>query len=208
MMPKIVNLIGEKFGRLEVVSQGPNNKHGQKSWNCSCDCGNTKTVITARLLSGHTRSCGCLIGGVVTHGNCLPEGYTREYRVWRNIKNRCLNPNVRGYADYGGRGITICQRWENSFENFLEDMGPCPPGHTIERIKNHLGYFPNNCKWATSLENNQNKRNCIYLTAFEATKVQNEWARELGCSNTTIRFHRRKGRSMEWIVEHFRKNAV
>ena len=108
------------------------------------------------------------------------------YEMWRCMKRRCSDPSFRGYQYYGGRGITVCDRWKKSFLTFVADMGPKPPGHTIERIDNEKGYGPDNCKWATPRENCRNKRNNVRLTANGKTQVMAAWVDESGLPTSTI----------------------
>lgn len=171
-MPKQPNLIGEKFGRLVVIKsiRGPIGP----LWECECACGGSATLSTNRLRSGNTSSCGCLradrrIEVQTTHGKTG----TPEYRIWSSMKARCLNKNRNSYPRYGGRGIKVCQRWLNSFENFFADMGPRPtPKHSIDRKRNSHGYSPSNCRWATSKEQNLNTdANVVMWLDGEKTKV-------------------------------------
>lgn len=156
-----LELIGLKFGRLTVQAKNPeNNKSNNSQWDCVCACGNKTTVVGSKLINGHTSSCGCfqieqLRNSNVTHGMST----TSEYNSWIQMKNRCHNSNSVRFEDYGGRGIFVCDRWMNSFENFLEDMGLKPsPIHSIERKDNDLGYYPGNCVWATPTEQANNRR--------------------------------------------------
>lgn len=156
----LINLIGQRFGRLKVIGRAED-KGTRVMWNCVCDCGENATVGASSLSEGRTRSCGCLrketiaeIGRVTatTHGLSGAPGYA----IWRSMIGRCLSPDNKSYPHYGGRGITVCDRWLGNVENFILDMGPRPEGLTLERKNNDLGYTPENCIWATSHEQNQN----------------------------------------------------
>ena len=125
-------------------------------------------------------------GGQLKHGQACRGRKTKEYYTWRNIKERCHNPRHPRYADYGGRGIIVCDRWRYSFEAFAADMGVCPPLHMIEREDNNGPYSPENCYWATATEQNQNRRNNHHLTYQGRTQTLTNWARELGISCPTL----------------------
>jgi hypothetical protein len=153
--------IGKRFGRWLVLRRGDGPGKWKTYWLCRCDCGEEKSVPATHLRSGASTSCGC-VGHARKHGQSGgTKGTVRsaEYETWHLMIQRCSNPKASGYENYGGRGIAVCQRWLESFEAFLVDMGPKPtPKHSIEREKNDLGYEPGNCHWATSKEQGRNKR--------------------------------------------------
>jgi hypothetical protein len=157
-------------------------------WTCQCSCGRIKDVAAAMLTSGHTRSCGCLRAEVTSrrvrvHG----KSQTAEHRVWRHMLGRCENPTDDAYARYGGRGITVCEQWHD-FSTFYADVGPRPSStHTLDRYPNNNGnYEPGNVRWATRLEQGQNKRNNRFLTLGDSTQCVAEWARITGLDRDII----------------------
>jgi hypothetical protein len=160
IMGRFIDLTGMSFSRLTVLSRAENSKGKHSRWLCQCECGNITIVQSGNLRNGHTRSCGCLLPDTVTtHGLSQDKDIMKEYHAWEHMRFRCLNETDPQYADYGGRGISICKRWDD-FSLFLEDMGKKPGKDlSIDRKDNNGDYEPSNCKWSTSTEQSQNSRN-------------------------------------------------
>jgi hypothetical protein len=155
------DLTGRRFGRLVVNGRDHLGKYGWY-WHCVCDCGTATSVVGYDMSRGHRLSCGCLSRDnhrtrFITHGHTIGRLRSKTYRCWHNMLSRCHNPRVPAFKNYGGRGITVCERW-HKFENFLADMGDPPPGLTLERVNNDSGYELANCRWATRIEQAANKR--------------------------------------------------
>ena len=184
-MAQRIDLTGTKYGRLTAVTYA-----GKAKWNCLCDCGVSKDILTSSLRGGLTTSCGCYRKEATkknrtTHGNAQAGNRTRTYRIWCNIKTRTTNPKATGFSNYGGRGITVCDRWAESFEEFLSDMGECPEGLSIDREDNNGNYEPSNCRWATAIEQANNQRLRIDAVLHEG-KSAKEWALELDTTKDAI----------------------
>lgn len=167
----IIDITGQRFGRWTALYLAEV-RDGVARWWCHCDCGTEKLVLGAGLRTGHSQSCGCLqIETATTHGDAGGGEISSEYRSWQAILQRCLNPKSKDFKRYGGRGITVCERWGagtdnlTGFENFLADMGRKPTQqHTLDRYPNVNGnYEPGNCRWATPKEQANNRRNTVWV---------------------------------------------
>ena len=180
--------LGAKFGRWTVIEPAVKVKSKWCSV-CRCDCGTERTVPHFRLVHGTSKSCGCLQAeALTTHGFTAGaiKKHSHEYWIWNMVVQRCTNQNVPNWNDYGGRGITVCDRWLK-FENFLDDMGFRPSTkHSLERRDNDAGYSPENCYWATRMEQGKNKRNNRWIEILGKRQHLAEWAREYNISHTLI----------------------
>ncbi len=186
----------DKFGRLTAIKFIKRDKKSQQYWLFKCNCGNEKVIGIDDIKKGNTKSCGCLHS---IHGMTG----TRIYISWKAMKARCLNKNNPAYKNYGGRGITICPEWLD-FENFYKNMGVMPENKSLDRIKNDKGYYPENCKWSTKIEQANNRRDRIdshFLTYKGKTLTVSQWARELNINKGTVftRLNR------EWSIENILK---
>ncbi len=200
----MIDIVGNKYNRLTVLSFDKSINY-KTYWICECECGVIKSIYSANLKNGNTKSCGCYeieqtSKRFFKHGNSAKnnEKCSTEYSSWQSIKNRCLNPTVINYNDYGGRGIIICDRWKNSFENFLQDMGNKPDkSYSIERIDVNGNYEPSNCKWATKIEQANNKRNNIIILDTITNKIYSsiaEASRDINMNFKTL-WQQLKGRN-------------
>ena len=196
--------IGDVYGRLTVLREAPERRTpgspNTSVWECSCSCGKRCYPQGRSLKKGVTQSCGCLHKEIIkkcnnTHGLCE----TITYSCWAQMLSRCRNPKTAGYADYGGRGIKVCERW-HSFENFYADMGERPSKkHSIDRINNDGNYEPGNCRWATIYEQLDNRRSTIWVT-YRGVKMP----LRVFCDNYDLPYAATKGRlkdgwSLDWI---------
>lgn len=157
-MAKFIDITGQRFGRLTVIGKARVNNRFK--WHCKCDCGKETFATTTELKKSLIQSCGCLhiervIESHTLHG-CRNK---RVYTIWQRMRDRCNNPKHKSYHRYGGRGITVCSEWNNSFTKFYEwaMSSGYEDGLTIDRIDNDKGYFPDNCQWLTSVENTKKK---------------------------------------------------
>lgn len=196
---RLIDLTGQVFGRLTVLKMAT---PPRVYWECKCICGKVKKVETSKLRYGETQSCGCFQKerqrvsgrGTRTHGQAVQ--VTQAYKAWQSMKTRCLNPESRLYAGYGGRGITVCERWME-FEPFFADMGTPEKGMSLDRIDNNGPYSPQNCRWATRSQQQRNKRSTLLLTYQERTAPLAQWADEYGLPREIL--HARI--KLSWDVE-------
>lgn len=210
----VEDLAGQSFSRWTVLRRLTDHiRHGEKlRWVCRCECGTEKDIAGHDLRNGQSKSCGCLKIDTAgdqrrTHGQSgnFHKGIqaSAEYRIWIGMKNRCYVPSATGYANYGGRGITVCDRWNESFEAFLEDMGPKPsPTHSIDRFPDSEGnYCPENCRWATRTQQNRNTRKNHLLTYRGETLSIAEWAERLKLDPRTLCMRIIRGWTTERAIE-------
>ena len=195
------NLSGERFGRLRVLRESyRRDVNGNVYWWCKCDCGTEKEIVGVSLRKAGTKSCGCLQKEAVSKCN-TKHGLSRTniYRRWTAIKQRCTNPNKKGYELWGGRGITICKEWEDDFEAFRE--WAISNGYRrdldIDRIDNNKGYSPDNCRWVTRTVNLNNTRGNVRYTYDGKTMTVTQWSRYLGGSDNLITNRLKRG----WCIE-------
>lgn len=190
------DLTGKKFGHLTprlLHHISPSGGHAY--WECDCDCGNTKIVRASHLKSGNVTSCGC-IHPRRTHG----ETKTRLYHIWNNMRQRCSNPNIVEYRLYGGRGISVCEEWKNSYEAFRDWAlkNGYSSNLSIDRKENDGNYTPDNCRWSTAIEQANNTRKTRFLTYNGETRSVSEWARTVGIKQSTLSMRLNK---YMWSVE-------
>lgn len=160
---KILDLTGKRIGGVEVLALHGRGPAGKSIWLCRCDCGESFTAAGTKIKTGRQRSCGCAVVAAHTKHSAARRGKrSRAYRSWLKMRRRCAaKPHERHYRFYVARGIRVCDRWQNSFADFLEDMGECPDGCTLDRIDGALGYYKENCRWATKEQQLDNRRKPI-----------------------------------------------
>jgi hypothetical protein len=182
----IQSVLAQTFGRLTPISEVEQSADQSRQVRCRCQCGNVLIVRLTNLKRGGAKSCGCSRG---THHRSK----TKEYRIWSALIARCTVPGSVNWLRYGAQGITVCDRWKNSFVAFWEDMGPKPDGMSLERINNRLGYSPENCKWATLHEQSRNTSRNHLVTFHGVTKCLKDWASEFGVNYSTVGYRVRSG---------------
>lgn len=184
------DLTGQKFTRLTVVRLSHKAESGHVSWCCRCDCGNEKVVAASHLKRGYIHSCGCLLRETRAARKGKKTGLRHHvmWHTWKQMIARCHNPKRESYINYGARGIRVCERWLNSFDDFVSDMGVKPSvNHSLDRIDNDGPYSPENCRWATGREQQRNRR-CSKIIEFRGEKLSlTEWSERLGLTATALR---------------------
>lgn len=187
---RALELTGMRFGKLLVIARVENSGDNRSMWLCQCDCGNEHKARGKLLKDGHTKSCGCMkYSGLerykTTHGHSPRSGQSRTYKSWAKMRERCNNPNSKGYEYYGDRGITVDPKWDK-FENFLHDMGECPDNLELDRIDNNEGYEPGNCRWADEQTQSENRLNVRWVQANGKTVTLKGASRQLGLNYPTL----------------------
>ena len=194
-------LEGKKFGKLLVLEESERSRNrfdgqSRRNYRCRCECGNEAIVAVPRLVSGTTRSCGCLAQDpALTHGHSRRGRRTPTYEIWIGMKSRCRNKKLKIYKNYGGRGIKVCDRWQGKegYRNFLADMGERPERMSLDRINNNGDYEPSNCRWASQEEQHNNKRNNVRLKDGEAFLTMAELARKYGINYPKLKRLNQRG---------------
>lgn len=200
----IIDIVGNTYNSLTVIEYAGKKKN-DALWKCQCVCGGIKYVITTSLKRNKVKSCGCS-----NSDNRFIHGMSKssEWSTWKSMKSRCQKENDKCYKDYGARGITVCERWNNSFIDFVSDMGKKPSSlHTLDRINNNGNYEPKNCKWSTMTEQCRNRRNNIFITHNDRTLILAEWARELNINHNTLIYHLKRKSIAEIISYYEKKNS-
>ncbi len=206
MVPKPIP-VGTVFTRLTVVRVGPFHLRSDglrdSTSVCQCSCGKEKVIPNHALRKGYTKSCGCLaiealqINSSPKHGHCRRQMRSKTYCCWRGMIKRCIYPKDKRFHHYGGRGISVCDKWRHSFAAFLSDLGECPPGLTLERLNNSKGYEPGNCVWATRTVQNRNKRTNRILTVRGVTACFSELCLLFQVPEHRVRSRLKRGWSVE-----------
>lgn len=209
MANRVRDLTGRTFGRLTGIVRVGSDPHGTATWEFLCECGTRVTRTGTEVTRGKTLSCGCLRRDIApvmnaTHG----EWGCAEWQTWSSMRARCENVSHKAYANYGGRGIMVCERW-SSYENFLADMGRRPsPAHSLDRINNGLGYTPDNCRWASRSVQSRNRRTNVLIEHNGESLCLAEWGERLGLTGEAIRRRLRDGWSVADAVTRPRAYAL
>ena len=207
------DITGQRYSRLVAIKRVPPALIGKVRWLFRCDCGATVEVNKNDIVSGHTRSCGCLGRQVLRERNLSKKTHrlsnTRIYHTWRGMKRRCYDEKIKEYKYYGARGIKVCDSWMD-FEHFYEwsKTSGYTDLLTIDRINNEFGYSPENCKWSTIAEQNRNKRTSRFILFQGKSMILPEWSRRLNIPQQTIRGRIKRGCSIpECLNSDYQRNA-
>lgn len=219
---KLIDIVGQRFGRLVVRKKAETRASGGSLWRCECDCGTFKIVNSSALRGGTTRSCGCLakewaskMGATpefvakraektVVHGHKRRSSKTPEYHTWLSIKRRCYEPTYKDYPNWGGKGVRMSEEWRSSFVAFLRDMGRRPSAtHSIDRIDGKDHYCAENCRWATPQQQGANRINVVPVTVNGITFESRQAAcLHFGVLPTTANERIKAGIQLEIAVSH------
>lgn len=206
------DLTGQTFDRLTVISRVPQTgKTKNARWLCQCSCGNTHEANSTALLSGKTRSCKCLAKELTAKKFTQHAGSkTPEWNTWQGMRQRCYNQKNKKYPLYGGRGVTVCDRWLNSFEAFRSDMDLKPSSaHSLDRIDVNGNYEPLNCRWATPKVQSNNTRETQHVTIDGETKPLQYWIDQFGIAGQTVRNRIRSGAPQsDWFKDPYRSHTI
>lgn len=194
---KKIEMVGKVFGRLIVVSES-HIENTAYHWICVCSCDDKKKIIVSgrELRNGNIISCGCHRDELLQN-KPICKSKSPEYRSWICMKNRCYYKKDKDYYNYGGRGIKVCDRWLESFENFYEDMGLRPEHCSLDRKDNNQDYYKENCKWSTRQEQSKNKRNVVYIEYDGRKMILSDWAKEVNKSAQCIGHRLSSGMTIE-----------
>ena len=198
-MCEVKDIAGYKFGKLNVISRAGSSSTGKAQWLCKCDCGTNKTVRAADLKNGRVLSCGCYRKERATkHGL----KHDRLYRIWVAMRQRCNNPKNDGFEYYGGRGIKVCNEWDDfkTFNEWSMSHGYAD-NLTIDRIDVNGNYEPSNCRWVLEVVQGSNKRNNVFLEFNGETHTLSEWAKKLGINRNTIDTRYKAGKTPAEILK-------
>lgn len=196
-MVSALDITGERYGRLIAVRRVQN--RGRRTvWLFECDCGSTKKIGLEAVRGGLTQSCGCIKKEEIArrstrHGHSVGRKKSRTLRAWQHAKGRCFNPHDQKFPIYGGRGITMCERWRKDFSAFLANMGECLPGKTLDRINPHGNYEPGNCRWATSHEQARTRTDNVLVAHQGTTLVLKDFAAAVGVNYKSLHSRIRYG---------------
>ena len=198
----MTDITGQRFGKLVAIrferrtNPLPGRTVGRPMWLFSCDCGGSIIARISSVKDGNTSSCGCSKTGNPTHGASKGKTLTgkvpKSYSTWCNINRRCSDTNDKSYGRYGGRGIKVCERW-SAYEKFLEDMGEPELDKSIDRIDNSMGYSPDNCRWATMKEQNNNRRDNVTIVLGRESHTLKQFSELYGFEYKKLHSWKQKG---------------